>query len=113
MKATLEKTQILRDLAKNPHISQREIAVKNGMSLGKVNYAIQSLIAKGFVKLQNFRASENKRKYMYILTPEGMYEKTRLTTAFLKWKMEEYERIRREIAELEAEIGAPEQQEQQ
>lgn len=105
MKSTIEKAQILRDLSKNPGISQREIAIKNGMSLGKVNYAIKSLIEKGYIKLHNFKGSKNKRKYMYILTPEGMYVKAKLTVDFFKWKMEEYERIKKEIEALEQEIN--------
>ncbi len=105
MKHTLHNAQIFRDISKNPSISQREIALKNRISLGKVNYAIKSLIDKGYIKIQNFKGSKNKRKYMYVLTPTGMYEKTKLTANFLKWKMEEYERIIREIEELEQEIN--------
>lgn len=103
MKSTVETTQILREIFKNPSISQREIAFKNRISLGKVNYAIQALIEKGYIKIHNFAGSKNKRKYMYILTPEGMYERAKLTADFLKWKMEEYERIKKEIEELEEE----------
>ncbi len=105
MKTTLHNTQILRDISKNPGISQRELASKNGISLGKVNYAISALIDKGFIKVQNFKGSKNKRNYIYILTPKGIYEKTTQASDFLKWKMNEYERIKREIAELEADIN--------
>jgi EPS-associated MarR family transcriptional regulator len=105
MKPTLHSAQILRDISKNPSISQREIAIKNGISLGKVNYAIKALIEKGHIKIQNFTESKNKRKYAYILTPAGVIEKARLSSDFMKWKMEEYERIKREIAELEADIN--------
>jgi len=104
MKTRIQNVQILRDLASNPYISQRELAERHRISLGKVNYAIQSLIQKGYVKLHNFCESNNKRKYMYMLTPEGVFEKTKLTAAFLRWKMEEYERIKQEIAELEEEM---------
>ncbi len=107
MKTSIESTQILRDISRNPCISQREIAVKNRISLGKVNYAIKSLIEKGYIKIQNFKGSENRRKYMYVLTPAGIYEKAKLTSIFLKWKMEEYERIKKEIEELEADINGP------
>jgi EPS-associated MarR family transcriptional regulator len=105
MKHLIENAQILRAISKNPCISQREIASRNGISLGKVNYAIKSLIEKGHVKIKNFKGSKNKRKYTYILTPTGMYEKAKLTSDFFKWKMEEYERIKKEIAELEADIN--------
>jgi EPS-associated MarR family transcriptional regulator len=105
MKSNIEQAKILRDLSKNPCISQREIALRNRISLGKVNYGIKSLIEKGYIKLHNFKESENKRKYMYILTPEGMYEKAKQTADFFKWKMEEYARIKKEIEELEEEIN--------
>ena len=105
MDPTIETTQILREISKNPSVSQREIALKNRISLGKVNYAIKALIEKGYVKIHNFTGSNNKRKYLYILTPAGMYEKAKLTADFLKWKMDEYERIKREIAELEEDIN--------
>lgn len=105
MKHTIHNTQILREISKNPSISQREIALKNRISLGKVNYAIKSLIEKGYVKIHNFSESKNKRHYMYILTPAGMYQKAKLTAAFLKWKMEEYERIKKEIEELEEDVN--------
>jgi EPS-associated MarR family transcriptional regulator len=105
MKNFIENTQILRTISKNPYISQREIASRNRISLGKVNYTIKSLIAKGHVKIKNFKGSKNKRKYMYMLTPTGVYEKAKLTSDFFKWKMEEYERIKKEIAELEADIN--------
>jgi EPS-associated MarR family transcriptional regulator len=105
MKPTLHSAQILRDISNNPGISQREIAVKNGISLGKVNYAIKALIEKGHIKIQNFTESKNKRKYMYMLTPAGVIEKARLASDFMKWKMEQYERIKREIEELEADIN--------
>ncbi|HNY73822.1 MAG TPA: MarR family EPS-associated transcriptional regulator [Syntrophales bacterium] len=108
MKATIEKTQILRDLARNPYISQRELAERHRISLGKVNYAIRALIKKGYIKLQNFYKSNNKRKYAYVLTPEGMHEKTKLTASFLSWKMKEYERIKQEIADLKQELDASE-----
>jgi EPS-associated MarR family transcriptional regulator len=105
MKPALENTQILREISRNPSISQREIALKNRISLGKVNYAIKSLIEKGYIKIHNFQGSKCKRKYMYILTPAGMYEKAKLTADFLKWKMEEYERIKSEIEDLEKDIS--------
>lgn len=109
MRESLHNAQILREISKNPSISQREIAQKNRISLGKVNYAIKSLIEKGYVKIHNFSESKSKRNYMYILTPAGMYQKAKLTGDFLKYKMEEYERVKREIEEIEADINANKQ----
>ena len=104
MKTRIQNVQILRDLASNPYISQRELAERHRISLGKVNYAIRALIKKGYVKIHNFCESNNKHKYAYMITPEGIYEKTKLMASFLNWKMEEYERIKQEIAELEEEM---------
>ena len=105
MKPNIENTQILIEVSRNPHISQREIALRNRISLGKVNYAIKSLMEKGHIKIQNFKESKNKRKYLYILTPAGMYEKAKLTADFLLWKTKEYERVKREIGELEEDLN--------
>lgn len=105
MKFSAHNTQILRHISRNPHISQREIALKNRISLGKVNYAIRSLIEKGYIKIRNFKGPRNKRKYLYVLTPAGAQVKTKLTVEFLKWKMEEYDRLKQEIRELEKDIN--------
>jgi len=105
MKPSLHNAQILRDISRNPGISQREIALKNGISLGKVNYAIKALMGKGYIRIQNFNGSRNKRKYLYQLTPAGVYEKANLAYDFLKCKMEEYDRIKKEIEELEADVN--------
>lgn len=99
--------QVLRDISKNPCISQREIASRNSVSLGKVNYVIRSLVDKGHVKVGNFRKSENKKGYMYLLTPNGMAEKARLTVEYLRRKMDEYEKLRRELDELKQELSIP------
>jgi MarR family transcriptional regulator, temperature-dependent positive regulator of motility len=72
-----------------------------GMSLGKANYILRALLAKGFVKVQNFRNSSNKRGYMYLLTPEGVAAKADLTRRFLAMKVEEYDALRREIERLQ------------
>lgn len=105
MKPSIENTLILRDISRNPRISQREIAMRHRISLGKVNYAIKALIDKGFIKIHNFQGSKNKRHYMYLLTPAGMYAKAKLTADFLRWKMSEYERLKKEIEELEKDIA--------
>ena len=99
--------QVLRDISKNPCISQREIASRNGVSLGKVNYVIRSLVDKGHVKVRNFRNSENKNGYMYLLTPNGVVAKARLTVEYLRRKMDEYEKLRWELDELKQELSRP------
>lgn len=89
--------QVLRDISQNPCISQREIASRSGVSLGKVNYVIRSLVDKGHVKARNFRKSENKKGYMYLLTPKGIAAKAKLTVEYLRIKTEEYEKLKREL----------------
>ena len=92
---------LLRKLEANPKYTQRELSKEMGISLGKVNYCINKLVAKGLVKLLNFRRNPNKVGYIYILTPKGLEEKTRLTFAFLKIKMDEYEILKKEINSLQ------------
>ena len=92
---------LLRKLEANPKYTQRELSKEMGISLGKVNYCINKLITKGWVKLSNFRRNPNKVGYIYLLTPKGVEEKTRLTFSFLKIKMDEYEMLKEEISSLE------------
>ncbi len=91
---------LLKTLEANPSLSQRDLAKRLGISLGKVNFCLNALVAKGCLKVNNFRNSENKLAYAYLLTPRGVEEKARITVYFLKYKMQEYERLRAEIAEL-------------
>ena len=96
---------VLRLLDASPSRSQREVAHELGMSLGKANYLLQALLGKGFVKVQNFRNSSNKRGYAYLLTAEGVAAKAELTRAFLARKIEEYDALRLEIERLRVESG--------
>ena len=95
---------ILKILKDNPKMTQRQMAKELGLSLGKTNYVIRALIDKGWVKLSNFRRSDNKLGYIYLLTPEGMSEKTILAQNFLKRKSEEYNRLKEEIEMLKNEL---------
>ena len=88
---------VLRFINKKPNTNQREIAKKLGLSLGKLNYCLQQLKKKGFVKINNFKKNENKSGYLYLLTPRGIMEKTKITLAFMKRKMKEYDELKREI----------------
>ena len=94
---------VLRLLDESPSRSQREVAHELGMSLGKANYVLRALLGKGFVKVQNFRNSSNKRGYAYLLTPEGVAAKAELTRHFLARKIEEYDTLRLEIERLRGE----------
>ncbi len=95
--------KVLRLIESNPRMSQRDLAVAMGVSLGKTNYCIKALLDKGFIKMQNFRNSQNKLAYVYLLTPLGVEQKTQMTLEFLKHKVQEYERLHTEIAELKRE----------
>jgi EPS-associated MarR family transcriptional regulator len=97
--------RVLRLLQYNPEMSQRELAVAVGVSVGGMHYVINALIDKGFVKLGNFTAAEDKRRYAYVLTPKGIARRAALTRAFLARKMEEYEALKEEIEVLSAELG--------
>ena len=94
---------LLKTLEENPGLSQRELAKQLGVSLGKVNYCLNKLIEKGSLKINNFRNSQNKLAYAYLLTPQGIESKARMTVQFLKRKMQEYERLRAEIEALQRE----------
>ena len=87
-------------IEQNPAISQREIARELGISLGKANLCPNALIEKGVLKANTFLNSRNKRAYAYVFTPSGIGKKARITLRFLKNKMEEYEALQKEIAEL-------------
>jgi EPS-associated MarR family transcriptional regulator len=98
------RSKILRILEDDPSISQRDLARQLGVSLGKANYCLQALIEKGWIKASNFKNSNNKLAYMYLLTRRGVVEKTRVTARFLNRKVTEYEALQREIAALRREI---------
>jgi len=95
----------LRLLEQNPHLSQRELSAELGVSLGKAHYVVKALINMGWVKLDNFRRSDNKLGYAYLLTAKGVAEKAKITVRFLARKQFEYEALREEIEQLKAEVG--------
>ncbi len=97
--------RLMRLLQACPELSQRELAKQMGISLGGLNYCLNALIDKGFVKMANFSRSKNKFKYVYLLTPQGIAEKMALTSRFLKRKMDEYDALKVEIEALKVELG--------
>ena len=88
---------VLRKIKSKPKSTQRELAEELGFSLGKLNYCLKALKAKGLVKIQNFEKNPHKINYIYVLTPRGITEKTKLTINFMKRKMKEYEELKKEI----------------
>ena len=97
--------KLLKLIESNAHMSQREIAQKMGVSLGKTNYCLKALMNKGFIKLQNFYNNKKKSAYIYILTPKGIEEKSEVTYRFLQRKIKEYEDIKVEIENLKNETA--------
>jgi len=96
--------QALRVLERNPEMSQRELSKELGVSLGKTHYILSSLIEVGLVKAANFRRSDNKLRYAYLLTPQGIAEKAAVTARFLARKRREYIEIEQQIADLTREV---------
>ena len=96
---------VMRVIKANPEVSQRQLAAELGVSLGGVNYALKALIERGFVKAGNFGRSDNKGAYLYLLTPEGVAQKSALAARFLSRKLEEYEALRQEIKSLKREVS--------
>lgn len=94
---------LLKTLEDNPSLSQRALAKRLGISLGKVNFCLNALVEKGCLKVNNFRNSDNKLAYAYVLTSQGIESRARMTVDFLKYKVQEYERLRTEIEELKRE----------
>mgnify|MGYP001191427068 CR=1 FL=1 len=94
----------LKILEQQPDMTQRQLSEELGVSLGKTNYVLKSLIDVGWVKLDNFQKSDNKWGYAYLLTPMGVTEKAAITVRFLKRKKQEYDDLQIEIAQLQKEV---------
>ena len=99
MKNNQDHFEILRKINKKPQYSQRELANELGFSLGKLNYCLKELQKKGLIKIQNFRKNPNKINYLYVITPKGISQKTKLTINFMKKKMMEYDELKKEMEE--------------
>ncbi len=96
--------EVLRRLHQSPDLSQRILAKELGISLGSINFCFQALVEKGWIKMQNFSQSKHKLRYVYLLTPAGIAEKSKLTAEFLKRKTAEYEMLQQEIQNLKADL---------
>jgi len=97
---SFEYLKILREISKNPFSNQRTLAKDLELSLGKINFIIKSLKKKGLIKIKNFNKSNNKLKYTYILTAQGLSSKTKLTIAYLKKISKEYEDLQKELPKI-------------
>jgi EPS-associated MarR family transcriptional regulator len=92
-----DEFDVLRRISKRPNSNQRSLAKDLGFSLGKINYCLNALKDKGLVKMQNFVNNPSKINYVYVLTPKGISQKTKLTINFMKRKLKEYEELKKEI----------------
>lgn len=92
-----EFLNILIKIKNNPNVLQRSLAKDLGFSLGKLNYCLNELRKKGLVKINNFKKNKNKLRYVYLLTPAGIKEKTNMTIKFMKIKIQEYDKLKEEI----------------
>lgn len=97
--------KILSLIEASPAMSQRDVARKLGISLGKANYCLKSLAEKGWIKATNFKNSQSKIAYMYLLTSRGIQARARVAARFLQLKMREYDELRAEISRIQEEVN--------
>jgi EPS-associated MarR family transcriptional regulator len=100
------RLKLMRLFEANPNATQRDVARELGISLGKVNYCLQALVQRGWIKVNRFSNSRNKIAYRYLLTARGIEAKAALTVRFLRIKVREYEMLRTEIEQLRREAAA-------
>jgi len=93
--------RLFKIISEKPEISQRALASELGLSLGKTNYCLKAFISRGLVKVNNFRRSDNKMAYSYLLTPKGLEEKTRVTIRFFRAVERDYEVLKREVKNIQ------------
>lgn len=96
--------KLLKVLEETPDVTQRELAARLGISLGKANYCLRALMGRGWVKMDNFRRNPNKMGYVYLLTPKGIEEKARFAVHFLRHKLHEFDSLKAEIELLQLEV---------
>ncbi len=104
MKNNQEKFNILRKIVEKPESTQRELAQGLNLSLGKLNYCLKALKQKGLVKIKNFKKNPKKINYIYVLTPKGIAEKTKLTINFMKRQMVEFDKLKKELKDQNVDI---------
>ena len=99
MKNNQDHFNVLRKIRNKPESTQRQLAKDLGFSLGKLNYCLRALKDKGLIKIKNFSKNPRKLNYIYILTPKGIAEKTKITINFMEKKMKEYDELKQELKE--------------
>ena len=101
MDKNIDEFNVLRKIQRKPNSTQRQLASELKLSLGKINYCLKALKQKGLIKINNFKNNKKKLNYVYILTPKGIAQKTKLTINFMKAKMREYELYQKELEEID------------
>jgi len=96
--------ELLRHISDQQTTNQRDLAARLGVSVGKINYCMRAVVARGWVKVNNFRRADNKWAYAYLLTPNGASAKVKLARDFLERKEREFEQLQGEIAQLRSEV---------
>jgi EPS-associated MarR family transcriptional regulator len=97
--------KVFRELQRNPGHTQRSLAQRLGVSLGKVNYVLGGLAEKGMVKARRLKNEPGKIRWNYILTPKGMQEKARVTKTYLERRLREFDDLQEEILQLKQELA--------
>ena len=97
MKKNSDQFDVLRKIQSSPNSTQRALAEELGFSVGKLNYCLKALKIKGLIKIAHFKKNKNKINYIYLLTPKGIAERTKLTINFMARKMKEYEELKNEM----------------
>ena len=90
---TEDQLNLMHIIQGGTNASQRQIAQKTGLSIGKVNYCLKALIDIGFIKVDNFNKSPQKINYAYMLTPKGVQQKASITKQFIIKKKQEYDKL--------------------
>ncbi|MCM2357630.1 MAG: winged helix-turn-helix transcriptional regulator [Geobacteraceae bacterium] len=92
---------LISEIAKEESLSQRELAQRLGIALGLVNSYLKNLIAKGYVRVKNFP----RNRYSYLLTPQGVAEKSRLAYQHLRYFTNLYTTTRQDYLALFHRLG--------
>lgn len=101
----MNEYKILKEIESNPSHTQRSLAEKLNVSLGKINFLISGLVEKGIIKVKKLKNNPDKIRWQYILTREGIKEKVRITKEYLNKRTKEFEDLKKELEELQEVIG--------
>jgi DNA-binding MarR family transcriptional regulator len=98
MEPSIETTHdlsLLDNIERAPDITQADLATQLGVAVGTVNWHLKRLISKGYVKVKR----AERRKLLYIITPEGLAMRARLTVDYIEQQFNLYRRVRQKVKE--------------